>query len=302
MALHETKRAKVLMARSIHPDYRQVTQTYLSGTSFESKEIPFGARFELDLDYLKKNLNQEVGAVVIQSPNFFGLVEDLTEVEKIVHQNGSLLVLVSHPLSFGFYKTPKEWGVDIVSGEGQPLGIPPSFGGPWLGYIACNRSLVRRIPGRLVGLTQDSSGRRAFCLTLQAREQHIRRERASSNICTNQALCALAACVYLSGLGPEGLKRIAELNLENADYLRSEIGKLKNVEVMTQGPIFNEFSVRFKKPVEKINQSLFQQGIIGGLALEKHYPELKRQMLVCATETKSKDDLDSFVEAIKEAT
>ena len=301
MAFEETKRSKVLMARSIHPDYRQVTKTYLSGTSFEAKEIPFGTHFELDLDYLKKNLNQEVGCVVIQSPNFFGLAEDLTEVEKLVHQSGSLLILTSHPLSFGFYKTPKEWGVDIVCGEGQPLGIPPSFGGPWLGYIACSRTLMRRIPGRLVGLTQDSLGRRAFCLTLQAREQHIRRERASSNICTNQALCALAACVYMAGLGQEGLKRIAELNLENADYLRSEIEKLKEVEIMTQGPIFNEFTVRFKKPIEKINQSLFKHGIIGGLALERHYPELKRQMLICATETKSKEDLDLFIESLKEA-
>ena len=212
------------------------------------------------------------------------------------------MILTSHPLSFGFYKTPKEWGVDIVCGEGQPLGIPPSFGGPWLGYIACSRTLMRRIPGRLVGLTQDSLGRRAFCLTLQAREQHIRRERASSNICTNQALCALAACVYMAGLGQEGLKRIAELNLENADYLRSAISGLKDVEVLTVGPIFNEFTVRFKKPVEKINQSLFKRGIIGGLALEKHYPELKRQMLICATETKSKEDLDLFVNALQEAT
>jgi glycine dehydrogenase subunit 1 len=301
MALGETKRPKALLARSVHPDYRQVAQTYLSGTSYEAKEIPFADGFGLDLDDLKKNLNQEVACVVVASPNFFGLVEDLTEVEKLVHQNGSLLILVSHPLSFGFYKTPKEWGADIVCGEGQPLGIPPSFGGPWLGYMACNRALMRRIPGRLVGLTQDSSGRRAYCLTLQAREQHIRRERASSNICTNQALCALAACVYMAGLGKEGIKRIAELNLENADYLRTAISGLKDAEVLTGGPIFNEFTVRFKKPVEKINQSLFKQGIIGGLALEKHYPELKRQMLICATETKSKQDLDSFVEALKEA-
>lgn len=300
MALQETKRQKALIARSVHPDYRRVAQTYLSGTSYEAKEIPFVDGFRLDLDGLKKNLNREVACVVIQSPNFFGLVEDLTELEKFIHQNDSLLILVSHPLSFGFYKTPKEWGADIVCGEGQPLGIPPSFGGPWLGYMACNRTLVRRIPGRLVGLTQDSAGRRAYCLTLQAREQHIRRERASSNICTNQALCALAACVYMAGLGKEGIKRIAELNLENADYLRSEIGKLKDIEIMTQGPIFNEFVIRFKKSIDKINQALFKRGIIGGSSLDRHYPELKRQMLVCATETKSKEDLDSFVEALGE--
>ncbi|OGW84995.1 MAG: glycine dehydrogenase (aminomethyl-transferring) [Omnitrophica bacterium RIFCSPHIGHO2_02_FULL_46_11] len=300
MTLHETKRRKVLMARSVHPDYRTVTQTYLTGTSFETEEIPFQSHFGLDLDYLKKHLTPDVASVVVASPNFFGLVEDLKEVETLVHQNGSLLILVSHPLSFGFYKSAKEWGADIVCGEGQPLGIPPGFGGPWLGYLAATRSLLRRIPGRLVGLTQDNAGRRAFCLTLQAREQHIRRERASSNICTNQALCAIAACVYMASLGKTGIRRIAELNLENAYYLRRALSNLKEVEILTDGSIFNEFVIRLKKPVDQVNQSLFQKGIISGLALERFYPELKEQMLVCATETKSKDQLDQFVEALKE--
>ncbi|MBI4372178.1 MAG: aminomethyl-transferring glycine dehydrogenase subunit GcvPA, partial [Candidatus Omnitrophica bacterium] len=174
MTLHETKRRKVLIARSVHPDYRKVVKTYLTGTSFSVEEIPFKSRFELDHDFLRKNLTQDVASVVVASPNFFGLVEELKELETLVHQNGSLFVLVGHPLSFGFYKTPKEWGVDIACGEGQPLGLAPNLGGPWLGYIASSRALIRRIPGRLVGLTHDSAGRRAFCLTLQAREQHIR--------------------------------------------------------------------------------------------------------------------------------
>lgn len=300
MTLHETKRRKVLMARSVHPDYRTVTKTYLTGTSFEVEEIPFQDHFQLDLDDLKKHLTPEVASVVVAAPNFFGLIEDLKEVETLVHQNGSLLILVSHPLSFGFYKTAKEWNVDIVCGEGQPLGIPPGFGGPWLGYLATTRSLMRRIPGRLVGMTQDNTGRRAFCLTLQAREQHIRRERASSNICTNQALCAIAACVYLASLGKTGIRRIAELNLENAYYLRKALGNLKEVEIVTEGSIFNEFVIRLKKPVDQINQSLFQKGIIGGFSLERFYPELKGQMLICATETKSKAQLDRFVEMLKE--
>ena len=301
MTLHETKRRKVLMARSVHPDYRQVAKTYLTGTQFQIEEVAFGPHFELNLEALKKALTPDVASVVVASPNFFGLVEDLREVETLVHQNGSLLILTAHPLSFGFYKTPKEWGVDIACGEGQPLGIPPSLGGPWLGYITATRTLMRRIPGRLVGLTQDTAGRRAFCLTLQAREQHIRRERASSNICTNQALCAIAACVYLASLGKVGVRRIAELNLENAHYLRAAISSLKGVEVLTQGPIFNEFVVRFQKPVEKINQFLLQKGVIGGLSLIQSFPECKNQMLLCATETKTKDDLDQLVQALKEA-
>ena len=300
MTLHETKRTKVLIARSLHPDYRRVAKTYLKGTQFEMEEIPFGARFELNLDGLKKRLTQDVAAVVLSNPNFFGLVEDLKEIERLVHQNGSLFVLVGHPLSFGFYKTPKEWGADIACGEGQPLGIPLGFGGPWLGYLATTRALVRRIPGRLVGLTKDTSGKRAFCLTLQAREQHIRRERASSNICTNQALCAIAACVYLASLGKVGLRRIAELNLENAYYLRAAMASFKQVEVLTQGSIFNEFAVHFQKPIEKVNKTLLERGIIGGLNLEEYYPELKNQMLLCATETKSKDDLDRLIQAFKE--
>ena len=299
MTLHETKRKKILVARSVHPDYRQVVNTYFKGTDFQVEEIPFKNHFELDLDFLKTHLNEDVASVVVANPNFFGLVEDLKELEALTHKNGSLLVLVSHPLSFGFYKTPKEWGADIVCGEGQPLGIPISFGGPWLGYIATTRALMRRIPGRLVGLTQDSAGRRAFCLTLQAREQHIRRERATSNICTNQALCAIAACVYMASIGKTGIGRIAELNLENAYYLRSALSSFKDIEILTSGSIFNEFAVRFRKPAQKINEGLFKKGILGGLSLERFYPELKNSTLLCATETKSKDDLDQLVQALK---
>ncbi|MBI4357700.1 MAG: aminomethyl-transferring glycine dehydrogenase subunit GcvPA, partial [Candidatus Omnitrophica bacterium] len=175
MTLHETKRTKVLIARSLHPDYRRVVKTYLKGTQFEMEEISFGNGFELNLDDLKERLTQDVASVVLSNPNFFGLVENLKEIEALVHHNGSLFILAGHPLSFGFYKTPRESGADIACGEGQPLGIPLGFGGPWLGYLATTRALMRRIPGRLVGLTKDTSGRRAFCLTLQAREQHIRR-------------------------------------------------------------------------------------------------------------------------------
>lgn len=300
MTLHETKRKKVLIAGSVHPDYRKVIDTYLTGTDFESREISFGPNFELNLGALKKELNQDTAALVVQSPNFFGSIEKLNEIESWVHQNGSLLILVAHPLSYGFYKTAKEIGADIACGEGQPLGIPPSFGGPWLGYLATTRSLMRRIPGRLVGLTNDANGNRAFCLTLQAREQHIRRERASSNICTNQALCALAACVYLASLGKAGVKRIAELNLENSYYLRDELSKIKGIKVLTSGAIFNEFVIELSKPIDHVNQKLEQKGIIGGLHLGRFYSGSKNQMLICSTETKSKDDLDRLAKTFQE--
>ena len=269
MSLHETKRKKVLLAKSLHPDYKQVVKTYLTGTEFSADEILFGNGFELDFDSLKKSLTPEVASVVIQSPNFFGLVEALREIETLVHGNGSLLILVAHPLSYGFYKTPREIGADIACGEGQPLGIPPSFGGPWLGYLATTQSLMRRIPGRLVGLTNDSNGKRAFCLTLQAREQHIRRERASSNICTNQALCAIAACVYMASLGKNGIKRIAELNLENSYYLREQLASIKGIKIVTQGPIFNEFVIQLEKPISKVSEALQKKSITGGLNLER---------------------------------
>ncbi|OGW89720.1 MAG: glycine dehydrogenase (aminomethyl-transferring) [Omnitrophica bacterium RIFCSPLOWO2_01_FULL_50_24] len=302
MGLHHTGRTKAVLCESVHPEFREVVKTYLTGTRFEIETTGFHPDFRTNLEELKKKLTADVACVAIQSPNFFGLVEDLTELETLVHQNGSLLILVSHPLSFGFYKSAMEWGADVACGEAQPLGISPSFGGPWLGYIAVTRALVRRIPGRLAGVTTDESGRRAFCLTLQAREQHIRREKASSNICTNQALCALAAAVYLASIGKKGIRRVAELNLERALYLRKAVGALKRVEAVTTGSVFNEFVVRFEKPVSAVNAALFEKGIIGGLDLVRYYPKLRNQMLVCATETKSKDDLDRFVSALKEVT
>lgn len=299
MALHETKRSKALLAHSLHPEYLKVVKTYLKGTPYSVEEISFGPGFELDVNRLREKLNNEVASVVVASPNFFGLVEHLTAIEQVTHQNGSLLIMVSHPLSFGFYKTPAEWGADIVSGEGQPLGIPPSFGGPWLGYIATKRNLMRRIPGRLVGLTQDPAGRRAFCLTLQAREQHIRRERASSNICTNQALCAIAASIYLASVGKAGIRRIAELNMENAYFLRTSLEGIRRVKVLTKGSMFNEFVIELPKSASAVNDALLKKGIIGGLDLEHYYPECKNQMLVCATEVKSKEELVRFADALK---
>ncbi|MBI4387993.1 MAG: aminomethyl-transferring glycine dehydrogenase subunit GcvPA [Candidatus Omnitrophica bacterium] len=301
LSLNKTRRTKVLVTRSLHPELRKVLDTYLAKTGMESVEIPFLKDSSLDQNALREKLTVDVGAIIIQSPNFFGSVEDLSGIAELAHQNGSLFIMVSNPLSFGFYKTPVEWGADIACGEGQPLGIPLSFGGPWLGFLTTTRELMRQIPGRLVGLTKDSEGNRAFCLTLQAREQHIRRERANSNICTNQALCAIAAAVYLTCMGKQGIRQVAELNMENAYYLRDEIAKLTNFQVVTQASIFNEFAIRCPRPVSEINQFLLKKGILGGFDIASVFPEFQNAMLLCATETKSKEDLDRFVAALKES-
>lgn len=300
MSISKTGRKRILVARSLHPDYRKVLSAYLNRGGFELLEMPFSEEGSLSLDFLRERLDSSIASVLVSSPNFFGCVEDLTGWSDLIHQSGALFCIVSNPLSMGYYKTPAEWGADISCGEAQPLGIPLSFGGPWLGYIAATQALLRQIPGRLVGMTQDAEGRRAFCLTLQAREQHIRRERASSNICTNQALCAIAACVYLAALGKEGIRTVAELNIENAEYLRSQLSALKGFRVLSHRDIFNEFAVACPKPVKEVNRALESRHIIGGLDLERFYPELKNTMLLCVTETKSKSDIDRFVNVLKE--
>jgi len=299
LSLSKTRRRKVLIARSLNPEYKRVIQTYLSESNLAYAEIPFDANGALDREQLKQLLTDEIACVVVATPNFLGLEEDLTNMASWVHEKGALFILVSNPLALGYFKTPAEWGADIACGEGQPLGIPPSLGGPWLGYFATTRALVRQIPGRLVGLTKDTMGNRAFCLTLQAREQHIRRERAASNICTNQALCAIAACAYLSCLGKEGLKEVAALNMDRAWYFRDEIIKLPGVKLITKGPIFNEFTVQLPKSVSAVNQALLSHGIMGGFDLETVYPELTNTTVLCATEVKTKADIDFFLECLK---
>lgn len=298
LALKHTNRSKILMARSVHPHYRETMSTYLKGTPCVLEEFTFMTSGQFDRQDLLSKLNSDIAGVVFQTPNFFGVLEDLQGLSEIIHANGSLMILTAHPLSLGIFKTPGEWGADIAAGEGQPLGLPMEFGGPYLGYFVTSQMLMRRIPGRLTGMTEDVDGKRAFCLTLQAREQHIRRERAGSNICSNQALCALAACVYMTLLGKRGIREIGELNCDRAHYLRDRIAQLKKFQVDIDQPIFNEFRVASLIPFTTVEARLKEQKIFPGIALEVFYPELKNQFLVCATETKNKDDLDRFVEAL----
>ncbi|MFA5159099.1 MAG: aminomethyl-transferring glycine dehydrogenase subunit GcvPA [Candidatus Omnitrophota bacterium] len=298
VTLRHTDRPKLLVARSVHPHYRETIRTYLAGTPYKVEEFGFDEKGNFDREEFFAKLNADVAGVIFQTPNFFGNIEDLEGVSEKIRANGSLMILTANPLSLGLLKSPGEWGADIAAGEGQPLGLPMEFGGPYLGYFVTSKALMRRIPGRLAGLTQDADGKRAFCLTLQAREQHIRRERAGSNICSNQALCALAACVYMTLLGKNGIREIAEINWDRATYLRQNIAKLKNFEVDSTQSIFNEFRVKSNKPFAKIEEKLMAQGIFPGVALERFYPELKDQFLVCVTETKSRENLDWFVEAL----
>ena len=298
VALKHTDRSTLLIARSVHPHYRETIRTYLAGTPYKVEEIGFDEKGNFDRAALVARLDETVAGVIFQTPNFLGNVEDLEGVSDQIHANGSLMILTANPLSLGLFKSPGEWGADIAAGEGQPLGLSMQFGGPYLGYFVTSKALMRRIPGRLAGLTTDADGKRAFCLTLQAREQHIRRERASSNICSNQALCALAACAYMTLLGKKGIREIAEINWDRTSYLRNKIAKLKNFEVDTAQTVFNEFRVKPKKSFQKIEEKCMARGIFPSVALETFYPELKDQFLVCATETKSKEDLDRFAEAL----
>lgn len=298
LALRHTDRTRVLVSRAVHPHSLRVLKTYLEGTPYEIEMFGFDSDGAFNREEVMTKLNPDVAGVIFQTPNFLGVVENLEDIAESVHVAGALLILTGNPMAMSVLKSPGEWGADVAAGEAQPLGIPVQFGGPYLGYFATTRALMRRIPGRLAGLTKDSDGKRAFCLTLQAREQHIRRERANSNICTNQALCALMACVYMTLMGKSGIREVAEINLDRAYYLREKISQLKGYEVNTTLPIFNEFVVKTQKSVAMLSRKLLKEHIFPGVELGQFYPELKNHFLVCATETKSPQDLDRFVEAL----
>lgn len=292
MAVRITRRDKVLIARTVHPEYREVLQTYTKHQGIPVDELAYAKAGLLDLDDLKKKLNEEIAAVIIQTPNFFGLLEQVDEIAEIVSRKGALLVVVfTEAVALGLIQPPK--AADIVAGELQSFAIPPSYGGPYAGIIATREKYIRQIPGRLVGETTDADGHRAFCLTLATREQHIRREKATSNICTNQALIALMATVFMTVYGKEGLRELAQQNLAKAHYLA---GKLS---LAFDGPFFNEFVARTNgKGPEEINSELAKQKIIGGLPLGRFYPELKDCMLLCATEMNRRQDMDAVAAAV----
>lgn len=243
-------------------------------------------------------MSKNVAAIIIQSPNFFGCIEEVKKIADAAHAQGALLIAAVDPISLGLLEAPGLLGADIVVGEGQPMGLAPAFGGPYLGFFAASEKLMRKMPGRIVGQTVDHEGNRGFVLTLQAREQHIRREKATSNICSNEALCALTAAVYLSAVGKTGLQQVAGLCLQKAHYACRELTKLSGFSSAFGASYFKEFVIRCPKPVAEINAALLQEKIIGGLDLGVYYPELKNCMLLCVTENRTQDDIDKLVKKL----
>lgn len=301
MAQRVTRRDKVLVAKTVHPEYLQVAETYTQHGDLKLDRIDFEESTGRVLNTDLSKLDKETAAIVIQSPNFFGCIEDLEALATKAHEVGALLiVVVTEAISFGLLKTPGESGADIVVAEGQSFGIPMSFGGPHVGLFACKQKYVRNIPGRLVGVAYDKDGNRGFVLTLATREQHIRREKATSNICTNQGLIALAATIYMQTMGKKGLQEVAMQNVQKAAYAAKKISELDGFSLAFNSPTFNEFVVTAPYPAKETLERLSkEEKILGGIALSRYYDDRPNDFLVCVTETNSKEQIDNLVEALK---
>ena len=300
VALRETQRQKLLIAQSVHPEYRQTLATYLKQSQVKMGTISLQDGVS-DLASAREQMDSQVAAVVVQMPNAFGCLEPVEALGELAHQQGALFIVVVNPISLGILKAPASYGADIVVGEGQPLGTDLQYGGPYLGLFACRKSLLRKVPGRIVGMTRDTHGRRGFVLTLQTREQHIRRAKATSNICTNEAMMALAAAVYLGCLGKEGFREVATQNLLKAHYGYNQLLKLPRVRPLFQSPFFNEFALEMPKDPELINQQLLTDGFLGGFPLRQWDPRLSKGWLICITEARSKEEIDRFVASVRKA-
>jgi len=300
MAMRATRRNKVLLSAGLHPEYRETVATYCRYLDAELVEVPLAQDGRTDTAALAKLLDDQTAALIVGYPNFFGVVEDLAVLSEAAHACGARLVAsVQEPIALGVLKSPGELGADIVAGEGQSFGIPVGFGGPYLGFFAARQKDVRSMPGRLVGETIDQSGERGFVLTLATREQHIRREKATSNICSNQGLCALTATIYMALLGKQGLKEVAQQNFAKASYARQAITALPGFSLLHTATTFNEFVVECPQDAEQLLGKLEQQDILAGIPLSRYLPEKPNALLVCVTETHSRADIDRLVAALK---
>ncbi|SDD60281.1 aminomethyl-transferring glycine dehydrogenase subunit GcvPA [Sporomusa acidovorans] len=293
MAAGATRRTELLVAKTVHPHYRTILATYAVDRGYTVGEIGYQDG-QIDMAELKEKLSKETAAVLLQTPNFFGCMEDCQAIADMAHAQGTLVITAVDPICLGLLEAPGKLGADIVVGEGQSLGLPVSFGGPYLGFLATTEKLMRKMPGRIVGQTTDQEGRRGFVLTLQAREQHIRRERATSNICSNEALCALAAAVYLNTVGKEGFRKVALLACQKAHYAYKQLTTAAGCKPVFTAPFFKEFVVRLNKPVAEANKRLLQDKIIGGFDIGTYYPELAGCMLIAVTEKRTRGEIDKF--------
>lgn len=298
MSLRITKRNKAIISSAINPEYKRTLYTYLSGFNFKIQEIDFSAEGLTSIDLLKQALDENTACFALQSPSFFGIVEDTEKFSSLAKENGALTILVTNPMSLSLLKEPFICGVDIVCGDGQVLGGNISLGGPTFGFVATKNEFLRQMPGRIVGKTVDCEGKTAYCLTLQAREQHIKREKATSNICSNQSLNAISSAVYLSLMGKDGLTKCALYSLNLAHYLYEKLSEVKNIKLNFSQNFFNEFIWQVDD-AKSIVKKLYKEKIIAGLAVESLFPELKNGILSCCTEMKTKEQIDKFIETLK---
>lgn len=293
----QTKKSRLLVSKALHPEYRELVKTASKGKNIEIVEIDL-VDGRTDLDQLEKEVNEDTAGVIVQYPNFLGQIEPLDKINEIVKSSPKAMMIVSsNPLALGYLTPPSEFGADIVVGDTQVFGIPAQLGGPHCGYFATTEKLMRKVPGRFVGETVDEDGQRGFVLALQTREQHIRREKATSNITSNQALNAVASSAAMSALGKNGVKEMSELNLQKSRYTKQQLEDA-GIKAAFDGAFFNEFVVELNKPVKEVNEQLFEKGIVGGFDLGRIYPEFENHMLIATTEIRSKDEIDAFAKEL----
>lgn len=298
MTLRITGRNKIIVDGGVSPIYRKMLYCYTSNLSIEFREVP-PVHGQSDREELAKYLDDRTAGIILQNPNFFGAIDDFSDIVESTHTVGALAVISVYPISLGLLKTPGEMGVDIATGEGQSLGLPLSFGGPYLGFMATKKEYIRKMPGRIVGETVDREGRRGFVLTLQAREQHIRRAKATSNICTNHALCALAAQAYFTLVGKQGLVRIARVCADRAEYARQRLEAIPEVEVKRSAPTFNEFTIVLPREAGEVVNQMIERGFAAGFPLGRYYPGMERYLLVAVTEKRTREEIGMFAEAME---
>ncbi|MCK4851746.1 MAG: aminomethyl-transferring glycine dehydrogenase subunit GcvPA [Candidatus Omnitrophica bacterium] len=300
MAIRITGRNKIIMDGGVNPIYRKMMYSYTSNLSIDFSEIPV-SHGQSDRGMIDEYLDDSTAAVILQNPNFFGAIDDHSDISEKCHKAGALVIESVYPVSLGLLKTPGEMDADIAVGEGQSLGMPLSFGGPYLGFMAARKKFVRKMPGRIAGATTDGKGRVGYVLTLQTREQHIRREKATSNICSNQALCALRALVYMSLIGKQGFVELARICRDKAEYAGQKLGKIKGVEVKRSAPTFNEFTLKLPGSADKVIGKLLDKGIVAGFPLGRYYADMEDYLLVAVTEKRTEREITMFADALEEA-